>query len=485
MEINNITNPDYMLRKAMPRSETPSPELLTKIRYNAIRERPKARAYYHSRKLVAIIAAVVMLITLSTVALATNFFGIRNTALPSPEVGDNVFGIIVTEEMFDDSEGNWVIAQPFSMQGFEGSPEHSALVEWLEFIRQYDTDGALLEASGNTWGGVPEVYWYYGAYTMEMVEKIHEIADRHGLNLIGNMIDIRTSKELEMIVAEGPIITDDSIWFAGSAYECGTFWLEGQYGEYMFSFRHSRKGVFDVVFMTNRDNDFNEWIYENAHGTQLLLSQSVSGSTILLETETAFIVVNINAGTEGNPHDTYTNVTPFSRSDFENFADLIDFGQIRAEALDPAQIADVQTQIQAQREEQNEAVVSLVGRWNHIKSTTADGAELQVVLEKGLKVYYDRNVLVWYGVENAIESHEMGEFPRLISNEDSSWHIVFEATPDGTDEFKLTLLSSFTGANVPVSECFNFDSKLMYDSESGMLRYIDWNGNHHYFMRNA
>ena len=143
METNNKTNPDFMLTSAMKRTESPSPELLTKVRYNTINERPAVRAFYNSRRVFAVAAVIVTLIALGTVAVATNIFRIQDTALPRPEVGDVVLGRVVTDEMVKDSESGWITAQPFSLQGFEGSPEHAAHVEWMEFLYQYDVNRVI------------------------------------------------------------------------------------------------------------------------------------------------------------------------------------------------------------------------------------------------------------------------------------------------------------------------------------------------------
>ena len=70
MEINDKTNADYMLTNALRRSEMPSPELLRRIRFNAVSEGPVLRIYPRPRRLAIVAALVVMLLTISTVALA-------------------------------------------------------------------------------------------------------------------------------------------------------------------------------------------------------------------------------------------------------------------------------------------------------------------------------------------------------------------------------------------------------------------------------
>jgi len=480
MEINNKINPDFMLRKAMQRSETPSPELITKIRYNTIKERPHVKSYYRSRKIVAIAAVMATLAAFSTAALATNFFGLRNTALPAPEVGDNVHGIIVTQEMADDPENSWIIAQPFALQGFEGSPEHAALAEWMAFLYQYDTDGSMRAAIGNNMPDIPDEYLSYNAFNMEMVEKINEIMEKYDLKLKGRMVDTKTQDELQMVIADGAIFTDDSIWFNGSVYESGSYWFEGQYDEYMFSFRSSQKGVFCDVYTANRDNDFDEWIYTNKNGTELLLSQSISSSTIITETETAFIMMKIGAGTEGNPHDTYTKTTPFNRSDFENLADMIDFRQLRIGTPDPARLAE----IQSRRSELSAAVSSIVGKWDLVRSESNDGSALPIYTgEEGLKINDERMIYIWRGT-GVLENHENWSSDFVWKTE--FWQFDGEVTALGGDEYSVQIAGCMGNFDDDFLELIRYKfppAYLQFDSNTGLLRYTDLSGNNHFYTR--
>jgi hypothetical protein len=70
MEMSSKTNTDYMLRRALQCSELPSPELLSKISYGTANEEINARHYLPSRRFALAAIVVVMLLTISTVALA-------------------------------------------------------------------------------------------------------------------------------------------------------------------------------------------------------------------------------------------------------------------------------------------------------------------------------------------------------------------------------------------------------------------------------
>ncbi|MDR2570481.1 MAG: hypothetical protein LBD23_09315 [Oscillospiraceae bacterium] len=452
MDTINRTNVDYMLKKSLQRSEIPSDELLTKIKYNRAKDRPALRAYYHGRRLAAAATVAVTLLALSTVAIATNLFGLRNMELPTPQPGDQFLGIPITEEMLDDPEYSWLLRQDLSMQGYEGSPEHAAAAEWRAFVYGYDTDGTLKEAAGNTWGDVPEPYQYYGAYTMEMVEKIREIINKHGLTLIGDLVDTRTSEELHSIIAKEAFFKDDSIWSVGSVYESGTFVLEGEYNEAPFYMRSSRKGVFDWVYMSGFDenSDYDEWVYENAFGKQLILVQGDYGSIIILDTETAFNVIIVYAGTQGCDMWT-TDVPPFTRSDLEHFANLIDFEQLRTEPPDTMLISI----IEEQRNVMNVAVSSLFGKWD------LWGMDQSPILPAWnidnpifLTINDDRTFTLWRGED---------------LTDPQSWEVKGEIVADN-DNYKAIAYSwiHYEGTDFSIDDMT--EMQLQYDLESRFLR---------------
>ena len=70
MEMSYRTNADFMLRNALLRTETPSPELLKKIRSNAINDGTVVRIHPKSRRFALAAILVALLLTISTVALA-------------------------------------------------------------------------------------------------------------------------------------------------------------------------------------------------------------------------------------------------------------------------------------------------------------------------------------------------------------------------------------------------------------------------------
>jgi len=264
---------DAVLKETLKSNEIPPIGLIHRAKFAAMEQRQGGNRLARS---LAVVALCIFLVGGSITAFATNFLGLRNLILPGGEPS----------------------TQLISLQGFAGSKEHAAAAEWQSFLSTYDV-AAVVAALGNNWGDVPEEYRPYGAYDMTMAEKIREIAGKYELSLFGKMSDL-AQEELQAGIATGPLFTDDSIWFGGYLYESGTFQFDAGHGDLGFQFRSSRKGVFDNVFLNIGDiANYSEWNYKNAQGTPLLLMQSGDKSLILLETDTAFIVVNVLAGTDG------------------------------------------------------------------------------------------------------------------------------------------------------------------------------------------
>jgi len=281
---------------------------------------------------VFVIAATICLVLIFTVAtaIATNFFGLRDAIIPDSD------DIIIHE--WPDGTVVEFPQQLISLQGFMGSAEHTAAVEWHEFVESYDVE-AILAIIGNTWiEEIPEIYQFHGVYSFEMAYKLNEILERHNLVLRGAMLPYSNDFDnsgLSERIAHGAIFADNSVSYNGVLFESGTFWLEGSYGDdgIMMSLHANRKGVFADVFMNIGDLSlFTEWNYENTHGSQLLLTQSDYLSLMLLDTDVFFISVILHIGTKGSSWD--DSIPPFNRSDLEHFADLIDFGQIRTDLPD-------------------------------------------------------------------------------------------------------------------------------------------------------
>ena len=118
------------------------------------------------RTFAALAAAIMLAAALSATAVAEDWFGLRQAALPQGDAGSGV------------EEGTEVL----SLQGWFGSPEYQAAADWQDFLSHYD-DGGALEAIGNGDTGLSERYLPYGVWTEEMAETLDAIAAKYNLAL--------------------------------------------------------------------------------------------------------------------------------------------------------------------------------------------------------------------------------------------------------------------------------------------------------------
>lgn len=326
------------------------------------------------------IAAIVAILAVALVGttFAINIFGFRDLIIPRSDQIFTFGNFQGTEEQFkamspDGTLNDFTI--PMSellLAGFTGSPEYEAAMEWLEWQNRdifyvngigdvrwdEDTDAFVHAETGEfvakgimivenqetldnlppeeledymvimcTRNDIPEAYQWYWASSWADVEMIHDIIERHGLILYGELFDYfndnKSWEEFQTSIANKPFIdnADNSFTlYPGYRWESGTFHFDARHGDMWFAFRSGRKGTFDPVAITNIDISAfsDEWVYENIHGIRLILVQGTHQSFILADTETAFISVSVHTGTNSR-----------TRSDLERFADLIDFGQLK------------------------------------------------------------------------------------------------------------------------------------------------------------
>jgi len=426
-------------------------------------------------KVVVIAATVCLILGLTVTAMATNIFGLRDFALPNT-------GVVHSYVRPDGTIGERS-QQLVALSGFSGTPEHTASVEWQEFLNTYDVWRAAIaaDASGD-WGGVPEEFRGYGVYSLEMAAKLSETMERHGLALRGEILDIHTQDELQDSIANGSIFSDDSIWFMGYKFSSGTFQFDGSYGNIGFQFRASRKGVFDEVFLNiGNIEDYTEWSYENTNGTQLLLAQSNYKSLIVVETDVFFISVNILAGTDGD--EWMPSVPPFTRTDLESFADLINFEQLRTDV--PALVYDLPNIEEIEVPAPNESVdvaSSLIGTWVRVKSESHNRVETHISEEMVLIVYEDMFTVLFYG-DGASDN-----YVRFTPNVILPGHREVQGVlvNSGYDLFELENITHFSFAEEDlVNFTWGMNLPFRYDPSNGLLQFSDWDGNHHFFERES
>ena len=257
---------------------------------------------------VTLAASVALLAALSALAVAANFFGLRDVLLPEKH------SVYVTDEDGVVVPGEREFKDFVSLSGWADTPESRALAEWQAFLEGYDQDGAIIAEIGNEPTGFEERYGHYLVYTQEMAGKLEEIVARYELKL---------HEWMEVVLPEtwpqavGGFFRENVVPYSGYIYENGTFRFDGDaelgagelkgYGTIEYQFSRSVKGTFDDVVLNIGDlSDFEEWGYQTEDGTSVTLGLGARNrSLILADLGDSFVLVNVLTGREGD--DTFSS----------------------------------------------------------------------------------------------------------------------------------------------------------------------------------
>lgn len=239
-------------------------------------------------------AAIMMIFGLSITAYATDFLGLKSY----------IIGI-------DYSQGEEPQDNPMtmiSMQGWQGSEERKALVEWQHFLSSYDSDGAILATVGNRMDPQFEKYILYNVYSQEMADKLEEISAKYNLSLHSKRDFIMNKEQLIELSGEN-VLGEKNDTMYGYVYEDGTYLVEvnNRLTEDLnisFQLMKARKGsLTDVTLNIGNLSEFEEWNYTTSTGVEVLLGLSPSKGLIILEGESFYVTVNVLSGT----YDDYIN----------------------------------------------------------------------------------------------------------------------------------------------------------------------------------
>ncbi len=234
-----------------------------------------------------------------------------------------------------------------TMSGKLGSPNQLATQEWYEFTESYDPDLKLLVDHPD----LPEQYVYnYGCYTQDMVDKLNEIVQKHGIKLL----DTRKVTQREQYQDALDCLGIESLLLPGAkaGYEYGPCWL---FPPDTFDFDITltledtsiwEGEVWTEYYYLNRDylyphNLFSydletcqQWEYVTADGTKVLLVLGKRHGTILAEQEKADIAIFLDF-----VDDVFLDedtVLP-TKETLEAFADLFDYN-VKPQKIDVSTI---------------------------------------------------------------------------------------------------------------------------------------------------
>lgn len=183
-----------------------------------------------------------------------------------------------------------------SLQGIKDSPNYQANQEWLAFTQSYEPE------LGDYWES-EEQYWAYNVLNQAMVDKLNEICERYGLNLIGKPWHeyVDCNEFLPLIDVDSLLKADSKAtlnvpqgrFFPGGSFTIyGSVTVPGMTQPMDITYHCVKKNVFYDVF-AYVSPDTNERNYETADGTPLLLLESERSGMILADREDCFISLSI------------------------------------------------------------------------------------------------------------------------------------------------------------------------------------------------
>lgn len=288
------------------------------VRWEDYQMRKRGKAM---KRLAVLAAATALMAALSGLAVAANFFGLRDLLLPEQH------SVNVVDEDGIAVPDAYEYRDFISLSGYQDRPESKALAEWQNFLESYDQDGAIVGEIGNAPTGFEDRYGLYLVYTQEMADMLDKIVEKYGLRLHTDMEVVLP--DVWPLAVGGAFLKGNNAAWSGYIYENGTFRYDGEaeldgYGKIEYQFSRSVQGTFDDVALNIGDlTDFQEWGYETADGTSVTLGLGAQNrSLIAADLGDIFILVNVLTGEGGD--DTFSS-GPIGRAELEALADCFDF----------------------------------------------------------------------------------------------------------------------------------------------------------------
>lgn len=282
----------------------------------------------------ACIIGLILLLGLPTVAIAANWFGLRDMLLPparekshEPEDGSTEQAISDKEEG-DISEAG--AQSVISLSGYQGSPEWQALAEWQAFLDGYDRKGNIPEAADERLDASFIRYSCYKVYSQEAAQQMEEIAAKYGLTLHTVSYDLQECPEL--LESCGNFLGEEhGFGYTHYMYEDGTFETEGTMdlpdsGAWDFVLLRSVRGSFhDAMLVIGNVGEYEEWYYETACGVTVTLALGPKKALIVADLKDCFVTASVSGAADAG----YAVADAgFTRTDLEALADGIDFAAL-------------------------------------------------------------------------------------------------------------------------------------------------------------
>ena len=246
----------------------------------------------------------------------------------------NLQDLVLFERTYEDwTTGETEPRSVISLQGPAGSKAYLAAQEWLEWKQTYDPERKLF--SEGACAAFPEEYQPYSIYTQEMKDKLDEICDKYGIELMGRpYYDTDNAYVLEALQIGGICRADSSVQTEEHIryiYRNGSFaanctitpdealWPEPLLVDYTCYY----KDAFHEVVLSVADFEaYEQWNYTATDGKKLLLALGPEKALIFAQTGDWFFAVTHIDTKAGNALD---GETTMSKEVLETVANAFDF----------------------------------------------------------------------------------------------------------------------------------------------------------------
>lgn len=256
----------------------------------------------HKKRIMAfwstVAACFCMMIVLPAVAMTYNWFGLKDILLP--------------EDMRE--------PENIALLKYQETPEIQALEEWKEFLAGYDMDQIIQSetANGELTAVTRKDWILYGVCSLEMGEKLDEIAGRYRLELHTERKEMNYETLETMSVGkfiEGSTIEEGCIFEDGSFQYEGSIELGGG-KKVEFQVDYAVKGTFcETMPIIGEANKITEWQYTSACGEPVLLVLGTSETLIFADFEKCFVAIAVQN----------ENGNSITQAVLQELADRIDF----------------------------------------------------------------------------------------------------------------------------------------------------------------
>lgn len=286
-------------------------------------ERTKGYRWKHWSAVAACILCLILILMLPVVAVAANWFGLRDLLLPSGSGGEK--DRINREQEFSGQEEERVIG----LAGYQGSPEWQALAEWKLCLDAHD-GGTEFSGTDDRLDVSFTRYSCYQVHSGELAKKMDEIAAKYDLKLHTASYDMQ--KHPELLELCGDFLAEGKAsLYPAYMYEDGTFQTEGtmflaEDEVWDFLLLRSVRGTFhDAMLDVGDVADYEEWQYEAACGVTVNLALGSDKALILADLEDCFVTVAVRSIVMPVYAGAAEGVT---RETLEAMADCIDFTRL-------------------------------------------------------------------------------------------------------------------------------------------------------------